>query len=137
MIMVSACLTGENCKYNGGNNKNEKVIEFLKGKEYIKICPEVMGSMTTPRPPSEIKGRKVINSLGEDVTEFFLKGAYEALKLAKKYKASLIILKAKSPSCGLGKIYDGSFSGNLTDGDGITAKLLKKNGFKVITENDL
>ena len=137
MIMVSACLTGENCKYNGGNNKNEKVIEFLKGKEYIKICPEVMGSMTTPRSPSEIKGRKVINSLGEDVTEFFLKGAYEALKLAKKNKASLIILKAKSPSCGLGKIYDGSFSGNLTDGDGITAKLLKENGFKVITENDL
>jgi len=137
MILVSACLVGDNCKYNGGNNENSKVLDFLSDKEYIKICPEVMGGMSTPRLPSEIRGNKVINNNGEDVTVFFLKGAEEALELADMYKPELIILKAKSPSCGLREIYDGSFSGILTDGDGITAGLLKKNGFKVITENEI
>ncbi len=137
MIIVSACLLGENCKYNGKNNKNEKILDFLKDKDYIKICPEVMGGMSTPRLPSEISGERVINSSGEDVTNFFLKGANEVLKIAKAHNPTLIILKAKSPSCGLGKIYDGSFSSTLIDGDGITAKILRASGYKVITENDL
>ena len=137
LIFVSACLVGENCKYNGGNNKNERATAFLKDKEYLTICPEVMGGLDTPRPPAEINGDKVININGDNVTEYFTKGAKMTLELAKKHKPSLIILKAKSPSCGAGEIYDGSFSGRLIKGNGITAELLIKNGFKVITENDL
>ena len=137
MILVSACLIGENCKYSGGNNKNEKVLSYLKDKKYITICPEVMGGLDTPRPPAEIIGNKVINTNGDDVTEYFTKGAKMALELAKKHNPSLIILKAKSPSCGAGEIYDGSFSGALINGNGVTAGLLINEGFKVITEKDL
>lgn len=137
MILVSACLVGENCKYNGKNNKNDKVIEFLKDKEYIKICPEVLGGLETPRYPSEIQGDKVINIKGEDVTEYFQKGAEETLKIAMDNNPSLIILKAKSPSCGCGEIYDGSFSEKLITGNGITCQLLYDNGYKIITEKEI
>ena len=137
MILVSACLVGENCKYNGDNNKNEKVLEFLKDKEYIKICPEVMGGLPTPRPPSEIKGDKVFNIKGENVTNNFISGGKYALEIAKNKKPELIILKAKSPSCGLGQVYDGSFSATLKEGNGIACQMLIDNGFKIITENEI
>ena len=137
MILVSACLAGENCKYNGENNKNEKVLDFLKDKEYIKICPEVMGGLSTPRVPSEIKGDKVINKEGKDVTGYFKRGAIKALEIAKKTNPELIILKAKSPSCGFGKIYDGNFSNTLKDGNGITCQMLIDYGFKIITEKEI
>ena len=137
MILVSACLVGENCKYNGDNNKNEKVLEFLKDKEYIKICPEVMGGLPTPRPPSEIKGDKVFNIKGENVTKNFILGGKYALEIAKNKKPELIILKAKSPSCGLGQVYDGSFSATLKEGNGIACQMLIDNGFKIITENEI
>jgi uncharacterized protein YbbK (DUF523 family) len=132
-ILVSACLMGVNCKYNGGNNYDPKVAEFLKDYEIVLICPEVMGGLPTPRVPSEIKDGRVVNKDGKDVTDFFVTGAEETLFLAKKYNIKKALLKTKSPSCGNGKIYDGTFTDTLTKGDGITAKLLKENGIEIIT----
>lgn len=132
-ILVSACLLGTNCKYSGGNNYSEEVMEFLKDYEIIPICPEQLGGLPTPRPASEIIGDKVMNSEGTDVTSNYQKGAEEALKIAKLLGIKKALLKAKSPSCGNGKIYDGTFSGILTTGDGITTKLLKENNIEVIT----
>ena len=136
-ILVSACLLGINCKYNGENNKNEKVIEYLKDKEVIPICPEIMGGLPTPRVPSEILNDRVINKEGLDVTENFLKGAEEVLYLAKLLNVKKALLKAKSPSCGVGEIYDGTFTHKVISGDGITTRLLKENNIEVITENDI
>ena len=135
-ILVSACLLGVNCKYNDGNNYNEKVMEYLKDKEIIPICPEIMGGLPTPRLASERIGDKVINKEGKDVTSNFLKGAQETLELAKKLGVKKALLKAKSPSCGYGKIYDGTFTDTLIDGNGVTAELLKNNGFSILTEKD-
>lgn len=132
-ILVSACLLGINCKYDGGNNYQEEIDEFLKNYDVIPICPEIYGGLPTPRHPSEIKDDKVVSDLGEDVTANFKKGAEETLKLAKKYHVKKALLKAKSPSCGNGKIYDGTFTRQLIDGDGITTKLLKENGIEIIT----
>ena len=132
-ILVSACLLGLNCKYDGGNNYSEEIDEFLKDYDVIPICPEIMGGLPTPRVPSEVLGDKVVNKEGIDVTPQFNKGAKEVLFLAKKYNIKKALLKAKSPSCGNGQIYDGTFSHTLIDGDGVTTKLLKENGIEVIT----
>ncbi len=147
MILVSACLCGIDTRYNGGNNKNEKVMEFLKKDNVQLVCPEQLGGLTTPRASCEILNgtganvldgkAKVYNSNGEDCTHQFIKGAEEVLKIAMALKADTAILKAKSPSCGCGKIYDGSFSGCVIDGNGITSELLKRNGIRVLTEEDL
>lgn len=141
MILVSSCLAGINCKYNGGNNYNEKVFNLVKEGKAIPVCAEQLGGLTTPRIASEIKyidgKRYVINKDGEDVTEQFEKGANEILDLAKKLNITKAILKAKSPSCGKGKIYNGEFNGGLIDGNGILADLLQKNGIEVITENEI
>ena len=136
-ILVSKCLLGENCRYKGDNCKSDKVLAYLEGHEIIPICPEQAGGLTIPRDPSEIVGNRVISKSGKDVTAEYLKGASIALKLAQKNKVDLVILKAKSPSCGVGLIYDGTFTGNKIPGNGVTADLLIKNGFKVITEEDL
>lgn len=136
-ILVSACLLGVDCKYNGGNNYNDKVIEYLKDKEVIPICPEIMGGLSTPRPPSERVEDKVINNQNIDVTQEYIKGAEQALKLAKLFNVKKALLKAKSPSCGNGKIYDGTFTGTLIEGKGLTTELLEANDIKVITEQDL
>ncbi len=136
-ILVSACLLGTNCKYNGSNNKNDKVLDFIKDKYIIPICPEIMGGLKTPRTPSEINNNIVITKDGEDVTNNFIKGAEEVLYLAKLLNIKKALLKSKSPSCGKGKIYDGTFSNNLIVGNGITTKLLIDNGIEIITENDL
>lgn len=136
-ILVSSCLLGENCRYKGDNCRNDKVVEFCKNHTVFSVCPEVLGGMSTPRNPSERVGSLVLSSKGADVTEFYNKGAEIALSVAKANNVDLCILKAKSPSCGSGIIYDGSFSGKLTQGFGVTAELLTKNGFKVISENDL
>lgn len=138
MILVSACLLGVNCQYNGESDFTKELLEFLKDKgEFIAVCPEVLGGLPIPRDGAEIIGDKVKTVKGKDVTREFLKGAEQILKIAKENKVELAILKAKSPSCGAGLIYDGTFSRNLIDGDGITAALLKKNGIKVMTEKDL
>lgn len=138
MILVSACLLGINCQYNGKNNLTEKLLEFLKDKgEFIAVCPEVLGGLPIPRDRAEIVGNKVKTAKGKNVTKQFLKGAERVLKIAKENNVKTAILKAKSPSCGSSWIYDGTFSWNLIKGDGITAALLKKNGIKVFTEKDL
>lgn len=132
-VMVSACLLGVNCKYNGGNNNNEELLKLLKNKNVIPICPEIYGGLPTPRIPAEIKNGKVINKSNIDVTMQFEKGALETLKLAQKLNVKIAYLKQNSPSCGFGSIYDGTFSGNKIPGDGVTAKLLKENGIKIIS----
>ena len=137
IILVSACLLGTNCKYNGKNNKNEKVLEYIKDKYVIPICPEVFGGLSTPRIPSEISDNKVINKDGIDVTKYFVDGANKTLDIAKALNIKKTILKQKSPSCGCGKIYDGTFTNNIINGDGITTRLLKENSIEVITEEEL
>ena len=137
MIFVSACLLGENCKYSGGNNRDEHVLSFLEGKDYLAICPEVLGGLSIPRPPAEIIGDAVMDREGKDVTAAFNKGAEKTLALALDHRPELCLLKANSPSCGCGTIYDGTFSGKKIPGDGVTAALLKAHGFRVLTETDL
>ena len=136
-ILVSACLLGIDCKYSGGNNLNEKVLEYIKDYEVIPVCPEIMGGLSTPRPPSERVGDKVLNNQGTDVTNEYTKGALETLKLAKLFNVKKALLKAKSPSCGKGKIYDGTFTSTLIEGNGVTVDLLESNGIEVISEQDL
>lgn len=135
MILISACLCGVNCKYNGKNNLNEECLELLKKGEAILVCPEQMGGLETPRNPSEIKivnGEvKVFMNDGKDVTENYIRGAEEVLKLAKELNIKKAILRKKSPSCGYGEIYDGTFTNTLTKGNGITASLLIENGIEV------
>lgn len=137
MIFVSACLVGINCKYNGGNNFNEKILNLVKEKKAIPICPEQLGGLPTPRVPVELKvidGKTyAINKEGKDVTNNFVKGADEVLKLAKELNIKQAILQPRSPSCGVGKIYSGNFDGKLIDGDGILVKLLKENNIEVIS----
>ena len=136
MFLISACLVGINCKYNGKNNYNEKAFELVKSGKAIPICPEQLGGLMTPRIPAEIKiidgKRRVINKNGEDVTEQFEKGANEVLELCKKLNIEKVILQPRSPSCGVGKIYSGDFNGTLVDGNGITAQLLIDNGIDVL-----
>lgn len=136
-IMVSACLLGENCKYNGGNNLSPELIRLLEGHTVIPVCPEVLGGLPTPRIPAEIVNGKVINRNGESVDEAFRKGAEKALETAKREKPDLIILQSRSPSCGVKEIYDGTFSGRKIPGQGIFAELLEKAGFNVIDVEDL
>ena len=141
MIFVSGCLVGINCKYNGGNNFNEKIFNMVKEGKAIPICPEQLGGLSTPRKPSEIKiidgKRRVVDNQNNDVTEDFEKGAKEALELAKKLNITKAILQPRSPSCGVGKIYSGNFDGKLIDGDGITAELFRENGIEVISCDDI
>jgi uncharacterized protein YbbK (DUF523 family) len=136
-IMVSACLLGTNCKYNGGNNRNEKVLQFLKGHEVIPVCPEVMGGLPVPRKPAEIINGKVYNKEGISVDREFREGAEKALQMALEKKVDLVILKARSPSCGPGPVYDGTFSHTLTDGMGIFARMLKEHHIPYKTEEEL
>lgn len=133
MILVSACLCGINCKYNGKNNYNKKIFNLVKEGKAIPICPEQLGGLSTPRIPSEIKDGRVINKEGIDVTENFKKGALEVLELCKKLNINKVILKSKSPSCGKGLIYSGDFDGKLVEGNGILTELLLKNDIEVIT----
>lgn len=134
--LVSACLCGVNCKYNGGNNKNDKCVKLLNEGKAVLICPEQLGGLATPRKPSEIKQDKVINCDKLDVTKYFIKGAEESLNIAKISNINKAILKEGSPSCGVNKIYDGSFTGNKISESGITARLLKKNNIEVISSDD-
>ena len=137
VIVVSGCLLGFDCRYKGDNCANEKILELAKHNVIIGICPEQMGGLATPRDPAEQCGGRVITKNGVDVTEQYTRGALAALKLAQLNRADFAILKAKSPSCGSGIIYDGSFTGTKIPGDGIAAGLFKQNGIKVYTENEL
>jgi uncharacterized protein YbbK (DUF523 family) len=136
-ILVSACLLGEKCRYDGGGNMEGKLAEALKGHALIPVCPEKLGGLPIPRPPSEIKGGRVVSKTGEDVTEDFRRGAEETLKIALENGCTLAILKERSPSCGYGKIYDGTFTGQLIEGNGILAELLAKEGIQIFGESSL
>ena len=137
MKLCSACLLGIKCRYDGKSKPNQKVIK-LSGKEIlIPVCPEQLGGLSTPREAAEIKGKKVMTKSGKDVTKNFERGAKEVLRLAKLFGTREAILKQRSPSCGCGKIYDGTFSGKLIKGDGITTSLLKRNRIKVIPDDKI
>ena len=136
-IMVSACLTGENCKYNGGNNRNEKVLRLMEENEVILVCPEQMGGLPTPRTPCEICNGVVMTKDGRVVDQEFRAGASKCLETALREQPDLIVLQSRSPSCGVKQRYDGTFSGKLTEGSGVTAELLMKNGFQCIDVEDL
>ncbi|MGN1081045.1 MAG: DUF523 domain-containing protein [Acutalibacteraceae bacterium] len=136
-ILVSACLLGANCKYDGKNNKNNGVISLKSKYELIPVCPETLGGLKAPRCPSELRGGRVFAKDGTDVTEYFINGAEKTLETAKRNGCSRAVLKARSPSCGSKAIYDGSFSGKVIGGDGVAARILKDNGIKVYTENEL
>ncbi len=136
-ILVSACLAGLHCRYDGKDKSNEYVIRLVAEGNAIPVCPEQLGGLPTPRPCSQIKGDRVITEDGGDVTSQFHRGAEEALSIAKITAAKKAILKSKSPSCGSGQIYDGNFTGKLISGDGIFAALCKQNGIEVITEEDI
>ena len=136
-IMVSACLLGENCRYDGRNNRNEKLLSFLRGHEVIPVCPEVMGGLPTPRVPSEIVGGDVKDKNGVSRGESFKKGAKAALEIALRERPDVIILQSRSPSCGVNMIYDGTFSGKLIPGSGVFARLARESGFKVKDVEDL
>ena len=137
-LLISACLLGTNCKYNGGNNVlPEDMLDALREHyRLIPVCPERDGGLPTPRLPSERLGDRVVNRAGEDVTEAFRRGAALALEMAAREGCRIALLKERSPSCGSGRIYDGSFTGTVISGDGITAEALKKSGLTVYGETE-
>ncbi|MFD1773432.1 DUF523 domain-containing protein [Paenibacillus rhizophilus] len=146
MILVSSCLAGVECRYDGSHNVQEKIQQLARENKAVLVCPEVFGGCPTPREPAEIAfgtgedvltGKaKVIDRSGKDVTGLFIAGAFKALETAREHHASLIVLKENSPSCGSNMIYDGRFAGNKIPGEGVTAALLRREGFKVISENE-
>lgn len=147
MYIVSACLCGVNCRYDGKSNPDDRVIKLLKEGKAIPVCPEQLGGLKTPRLPSEIQkcsakdvldgNGKILNNKGEDVTDEFINGALETLRIANASNCTKAILKSKSPSCGYKIVYDGSFKGVLIEGNGVTAQLLIDNGIDVKTEKDI
>jgi uncharacterized protein YbbK (DUF523 family) len=147
LILLSACLAGIKCKYNGGSSFDKRAAELLQSGAAVPVCPEQLGGCTTPRIAVEIQGGtgadvldgrcRVAGKGGEDVTEKFIRGAGEVLRIARLTGAEKAVLKARSPSCGCGRIYDGTFSGRTREGNGVTAELLLRNGIEVMTEEDL
>nr|BFD65191.1 DUF523 domain-containing protein [Bdellovibrio sp. HAGR004] len=131
MKIVSACLSGVHCRYDCKAQTRSSIEEMVQNGEAIPVCPEQLGGLPTPRPPAERIGDRVLTNQGADVTAEYQRGAQEALRIAKLTGATEALLKSKSPMCGCGKIYDGTFSGNQKDGDGVFAELLKNHGIKV------
>ncbi len=136
-ILVSACLMGVNCRYDGGNGRNENVLRLMEEYNLIPVCPEQLGGMKTPRDAAERNGSRVVNKAGQDVTDCFMRGAEETLKIGKLYGCRQAILKERSPSCGHGVIYDGTFSGEKIPGSGVAAMLLEENGITVTGESGI
>ena len=137
MIIVSACLAGLTCRYDGTSKPCDQVMRLVAEGEALPLCPEQLGGLTTPRLPAEILNGRVLRSDGLDVTTEFNRGAQEAIKLARLASCTSAILKARSPSCGCGNIYDGSFSGVVVNGNGVFAAHCIQNGIEVCTEEDL
>ena len=136
-ILISACLVGDNVKYNGGNNLSPKIEALLEKYELVPFCPEVEGGLSTPRHPSEQRGDKVFNDLAEDVTDNFEKGAELAYNICLFLKIKKVILKERSPSCGVHQIYDGSFSHKVIPGMGVTASYLASKGIQIYNEDEI
>jgi uncharacterized protein YbbK (DUF523 family) len=136
-LLVSACLLGEKCRYDGGSRYCAAAAALADKYELVAACPEVLGGMPVPRTPAEIRGERVFSMDGEDRTALFRLGAERALELAREAKAVKALLKSESPSCGHGLIHDGSFSGKMVRGRGVTAALLEENGITVRTELEI
>ena len=136
-ILVSACLLGVSCRYDGKSKANEAVLALREKYNLRPVCPEVFGGLPTPRVPSERIGDKVMMEDGHDVTENYMRGADEAVRLCELYGIKIAILKERSPSCGKGKIYDGTFSGTLTPRDGVAAERLMAIGVRVLGESEI
>lgn len=147
MILVSSCLAGMKVRYNGTDSLDETIGRLVREQKAVTACPELMGGFATPREPAEIIGGTgedvldgraiVVERSGREVTELYVRGAYAALELAKSVQATLVVLKENSPSCGSKQIYDGSFSASKIDGNGVTAALLRREGYPVISEEEL
>lgn len=137
MRLCSACLLGVRCRYDGASKPNDEVIQLVRKETLIPVCPEQLGGLPTPREPAEQRGERVVTKSGRDVTESFVRGAEQVLQLTRLFGIKEAILKQRSSSCGCGQIYDGTFSGNVIKGDGVTTSLLRKNGIRVISEEDL
>ncbi|RLI74711.1 DUF523 domain-containing protein [Archaeoglobales archaeon] len=137
MKLCSACLLGIECRYDGKSSLNKKIIELAKKEILIPVCPEQLGGLPTPKEPVERRGKKAVTKSGKDVTENLERGAKQVLRLAKLFGIKEAIMKQRSPSCGCGQIYDGSFSGKFIKGDGVTTALLKKNGIRVMSEEEV
>lgn len=136
-ILVSACLLGFGCRYDGGSNPCEAVMKLSEKHTLIPFCPEIYGGLPTPRNPSERSGQRVMMNNGTDVTKYFRRGAKEALKAYRGFDCECAILKENSPSCGSGTIYDGSFSGMFKEGYGITAELFREEGIPIYGESEI
>ncbi|MBU4377012.1 MAG: DUF523 domain-containing protein [Candidatus Omnitrophica bacterium] len=144
MILISGCLNGHNPSYDGVVKVNENMRDLVKNNRAIPVCPELLGGLSVPRERNEIKGSsgedviagkcRVMSESGKDITKAFLRGAEIVLSIAKKHNIKKAVLKSKSPACGCGQIYDGTFTGRLIKGDGVTCALLKMNGIEVIDE---
>ena len=135
-ILVSRCLVGDCCRWDGGTNLIPTIRELAERGLAVPVCPEQLGGLPTPRKPSEILGDRVVMRDGTDVTDAFRRGAALALRIGQEQGCALAVTKARSPSCGCGRIYDGTFSGALTDGDGVFVRLLKEAGVQACTEQD-
>lgn len=136
-ILVSGCLLGENCKYNGGNNYNPRVVEFLKDKEVISICPEIMAGMGCPRNPIEIVDGVLTDCHGKNVDSLIRKSVMEIMERIRDEEIQCAVLQSRSPTCGVNQVYDGTFSGKLIPGSGIFAKSLMDAGYLVIDVEDI
>ncbi|MDQ7772623.1 MAG: DUF523 domain-containing protein [Elusimicrobiales bacterium] len=136
-LLVSACLLGVRCRYDGGEEYLPEVARLMERYDLVAVCPEALGGMPAPRTPAEIRGARVVSIDGEDRTEKFRLGAERALELARKFGARKALLKSRSPSCGSGRVYDGTFSGNLAPGKGVAAALLEEEGIEVFSEHGI
>ena len=136
-ILVSACLLGVRCRYDGKSKPHPAVERLLEQHTLIPVCGEILGGLPTPRVSAERQGARVVTADGRDVTAAYRRGAEEVLRLAERYGCKAAILKERSPSCGSGRIYDGTFTGTLTDGWGVTAELLRDHGICVIGESEV
>ena len=136
-ILVSACLLGARCRYDGASKAHSEMAALAKRHTLIPVCPEQLGGLSTPRPPAERQGERVVTRSGADVTEQYRRGAEETARLCKLLGCEAAVLKERSPSCGRGEIYDGTFTGTLTAGDGVTAELLTVQGIAVYGESEI
>lgn len=136
-ILISACLLGIECRYDGTGKKIPELEQLKKKHHLIPICPEIFGGLPTPREPAEKVGNRIMTKTGKDVTDYYQKGADEVLKLANLFDCKFAILKERSPSCGYGEIYDGTFTGQLIKGDGVLANLLAQNGITILGEKEI
>lgn len=136
-VLISACLLGMGCRYDGGGKLLDGLGDLTDWVHLIPVCPEIYGGLKTPREPAERKGNRIFTKSGKEVTDEYYKGAQEILRLSQFFHCSAAILKERSPSCGYGEIYDGSFGGKLVDGKGVAAELLWENGITVFGESQL